>query len=87
MIARTLEYIVYSRFLASIAMQIKWYLQPTYLNISGIAALGATALYGLRNERREMLYNLDYSVLVFFAAMFVFTAALWTSGLIPDIMS
>ena len=49
--------------------------------------LGAIALYGLSNERREMLYNLDYSVLVFFAAMFVFTAALWTSGLIPDIMS
>ena len=33
------------------------------------------------------MYNIDYSVLVFFAAMFVFTAALWTSGLIPDIMS
>jgi Na+/H+ antiporter NhaD/arsenite permease-like protein len=58
-----------------------------YLNISGIAALGAIALYALSNERREMLYNVDYSVLVFFAAMFVFTAALWTSGLIPAIMS
>jgi Na+/H+ antiporter NhaD/arsenite permease-like protein len=33
------------------------------------------------------LYNVDYSVLVFFAAMFVFTAALWTSGLIPAIIS
>jgi Na+/H+ antiporter NhaD/arsenite permease-like protein len=50
--------------------------------------LGAIALYTLsNNERREILYNVDYSVLVFFAAMFVFTAALWISGLIPDIMS
>jgi Na+/H+ antiporter NhaD/arsenite permease-like protein len=59
----------------------------TYYNISVIAALGAIALYALSNERRELLYNVDYSVLVFFAAMFVFTAALWTSGLIPEIMS
>ncbi|HEY7081751.1 MAG TPA: SLC13 family permease [Nitrososphaeraceae archaeon] len=58
-----------------------------YFNISVIAALGAIALYALSNERRELLYNVDYSVLVFFAAMFVFTAALWTSGLIPEIMS
>jgi Na+/H+ antiporter NhaD/arsenite permease-like protein len=59
----------------------------TYFNISVIAALGAIALYALSNERREILYDVDYSVLVFFAAMFVFTAALWTSGLIPEIMS
>jgi len=59
----------------------------TYFNISVIAALGAIALYALSNERRELLYSVDYSVLVFFAAMFVFTAALWTSGLIPAIMS
>ncbi|MGA9843240.1 MAG: SLC13 family permease, partial [Nitrososphaeraceae archaeon] len=58
-----------------------------YFNISVIAAFGAIALYALSNERRELLYNVDYSVLVFFAAMFVFTAALWTSGLIPEIMS
>ena len=58
-----------------------------YFNISIIAALGAIALYALSNERRELLYNVDYSVLVFFATMFVFTAALWTSGLIPEIMS
>jgi Na+/H+ antiporter NhaD/arsenite permease-like protein len=58
-----------------------------YFSISVIAAFGAIALYALSNERRELLYNVDYSVLVFFTAMFVFTAALWTSGLIPDIMS
>ncbi len=66
---------------------LQFLLHTTYVNISVIAALGAIALYALSNERRELLYNVDYSVFIFFAAMFVFTAALWTSGLIPDIMS
>ena len=66
---------------------LQFLLHTTYVNISVIAALGAIALYALSNERRELLYNVDYSVFMFFAAMFVFTAPLWTSGLIPDIMS
>ncbi|MRN68810.1 MAG: citrate transporter [Nitrosopumilales archaeon] len=57
-----------------------------YFSISVIAVLGATALYAFSRERRELMYNVNYSVLVFFAAMFVFTSALWTSGLIPEIM-
>jgi Na+/H+ antiporter NhaD/arsenite permease-like protein len=57
-----------------------------YFSISVIAVLGATALYAFSRERRELMYNVNYSVLVFFAAMFVFTSALWISGLIPEIM-
>ena len=57
-----------------------------YFSISVIAVLGATALYAFSRERRELMYNVNYSVLVCFAAMFVFTSALWTSGLIPEIM-
>ena len=57
-----------------------------YFSISVIAVLGATALYAFSRERRELMYNVNYPVLVFFAAMFVFTSALWTSGLIPEIM-
>ena len=57
-----------------------------YFSISVIAVLGATALYAFSTERRKLMYNVNYSVLVFFAAMFVFTSALWTSGLIPEIM-
>jgi Na+/H+ antiporter NhaD/arsenite permease-like protein len=41
----------------------------------------------LSKERREILYSVDYSVLVFFAAMFVFTYGLWSSGVISMIMS
>ncbi len=56
-------------------------------SLSTIAMLGATALYALCKERREILTSVDYSVLVFFAAMFVFTSALWSSGIISQIMS
>ena len=31
--------------------------------------------------------NVDYSVLIFFAAMFVFTSGLWSSGLVYVIIS
>jgi Na+/H+ antiporter NhaD/arsenite permease-like protein len=52
------------------------------LSLSVIAMLGATALYALSSERRNILVSVDYSVLVFFAAMFVFTYGLWSSGII-----
>lgn len=66
---------------------LQFLLHVVYFSISIIAVLGATALYAFSKERRELLYNVNYSVLVFFAAMFVFTYALWTSGLIPEIMT
>jgi Na+/H+ antiporter NhaD/arsenite permease-like protein len=57
------------------------------LSLSIIAMLGATALYALSKERRGILISVDYSVLVFFAAMFVFTYGLWSSGIISLILS
>jgi Na+/H+ antiporter NhaD/arsenite permease-like protein len=59
----------------------------TNLSLSIIAMLGATALYALSKERREILVSVDYSVLVFFAAMFVFTYGLWSSGIISLLLS
>ncbi len=56
-------------------------------SLSTIAMLGATALYALSKERREILASVDYSVLIFFAAMFVYTYALWSSGIISQIIS
>jgi Na+/H+ antiporter NhaD/arsenite permease-like protein len=66
---------------------LQFLLHVVYFSISVIAVLGATTLYASSSERRELLYNVNYSVLVFFAAMFVFTSSLWTSGLISDIMT
>ncbi len=59
----------------------------TNFSLSITAILGATALYALSKERREILASVDYSVLVFFAAMFVFTSAMWSSGIISQIIS
>jgi Na+/H+ antiporter NhaD/arsenite permease-like protein len=57
------------------------------LSLSIIVMLGATVLYALSKERKEILISVDYSVLVFFAAMFVFTYGLWSSGIISLILS
>jgi Na+/H+ antiporter NhaD/arsenite permease-like protein len=56
-------------------------------SISVITITGATMLYTISKERTELIKSIDYSVLIFFAAMFVFTAGLWTSGLISEILS
>jgi len=58
------------------------------IRLSVIALLGAAALYLINGGNRiDILKNVDYSVLVFFAAMFVVTSALWSSGVISTIMS
>lgn len=58
------------------------------IGLSVIALLGAGALYLLSGkDRKDIFKNIDYSVLVFFAALFVVTSALWSSGAISTIMS
>lgn len=59
----------------------------TILSLSVIAMLGATSLYALSKERRQILISVDYSVLIFFAAMFVFTSGLLSSGIISLVIS
>lgn len=56
------------------------------INISFIALGGAVVLYALSKERREIIQNVNYPVLVFFATMFVVMAAVWSSGIIPTMM-
>ncbi len=56
-------------------------------SLSVIAMLGAATLYALSSERREILASVNYSVLVYFAAMFVFTSALWSSGIVSQMIS
>lgn len=55
------------------------------LSLSVVAMLGAAALYALSNERTQILKSVDYSVLVFFAAMFVVTTSMWSSGAVSII--
>ncbi len=63
------------------------FLHIANVGLSVIALLGAAALYLVSSERKDILRRVDYSVLVFFAAMFVVTSALWSSGAISMIMS
>lgn len=55
------------------------------LGLSAVAMLGASALYALSRDRTQILKSVDYSVLVFFAGMFVVTSAMWSSGAISVI--
>ncbi len=58
------------------------------ISMSIIALSGAAALYIFNNGNRiYILRNIDYSVLAFFAAMFIVTSSLWSSGVISMIMS
>lgn len=54
--------------------------------ISFVAMAGAIVLYAVSSQRREIIKKVDYTVLVFFVAMFVVTAALWDSGAISLFM-
>jgi Na+/H+ antiporter NhaD/arsenite permease-like protein len=64
------------------------FLHIANIGLSVIALLGAAALYLLNSrDRKDILRRVDYSVLVFFAAMFVVTSALWSSGAISMITS
>lgn len=62
------------------------FLHVITIHISIIAMAGAAILYAISGERREIMKSVDYSVLVFFAAMFVVTSALWSSGAISLFM-
>ncbi len=73
-------------FVLSEIMQFIFHLSNNF-SLSIIAMLGATSLYTISKEHKEILASVDFSVLVFFAAMFVFTSALWSSGVISQMIS
>lgn len=62
------------------------FLKIADISLSLVALIGAAVLYTISSDRKEIMQNVNYPVLVFFAAMFVVTAAVWSSGAIPMIM-
>lgn len=52
------------------------------LNLSVIAIFGATIIYAFSSRRQEIVKKVDYTILIFFAAMFIVTQAMWSSGAI-----
>lgn len=57
-----------------------------YIDIGIISLVGALVLYIVSRDRISILKGVNYSVIVFIC-MFIFTAGLWTSGLIPGLMN
>lgn len=64
------------------ASEILSFLHIFDLRISLVSLIGAMTLYAISNRRLEILKSVNYPILIFFAAMFVLTSALWSSGTI-----
>jgi len=56
------------------------FLNIANFSLSAVAMLGAAVLYALSDQRREIIKSVDYSVLIFFGAMFIVMSAMWSSG-------
>jgi Na+/H+ antiporter NhaD/arsenite permease-like protein len=70
-----------------IVSEVLQFLKIIDFNLSIVALLGATALYALSRDRIHIMKSVDYSVLIFFGAMFVVTSALWSSGAVSMIIT
>ncbi len=54
--------------------------------LSGIALAAALPIVVLSPRRRELLRDIDWKTLVFFAAMFVLTSSVWQTGYIQGLL-
>lgn len=63
-----------------VVSEVLMFLGIAHISLGGIAMLGAAALYALTSHRMVILKSVNYSVLIFFAAMFVVMYAMWSSG-------
>lgn len=78
--ARLAIYITVATLAGFVVSEVLHMLGVADLGLAVVAMLGAAALYSLSTERAQILKSVDYSVLVFFGAMFVVTSAMWSSG-------
>lgn len=54
----------------------------TAINFSHIAIFGGTALLLISKKKRQIIHGINWKILVFFVAMFVFMQGLWNAGII-----
>ncbi|SYZ74716.1 Na+/H+ antiporter NhaD-like permease [Candidatus Zixiibacteriota bacterium] len=57
-----------------------------YFHLTYIALAGAVPLLLLSKKRIELLRSIDWTTLIFFAAMFVLMAAVWDSGFFQSLL-
>jgi Na+/H+ antiporter NhaD/arsenite permease-like protein len=79
--------ILIGTFAGFILSEILHFLKIADIGIGLITLLGGLILYVVSNERKKILQSIDYSILIFFIAMFVVISALWYSGAVSKIMS
>lgn len=70
-----------------IVSEVLHFLKVVDFNLSVVALLGATVLYAFSKDRIQIMKNVDYSVLIFFGAMFVVTSSMWSSGAVSIIIT
>jgi Na+/H+ antiporter NhaD/arsenite permease-like protein len=58
---------------------------PHISYLGAIAFLASVPLYFLAEERRELLYSLDWSTIVFFISMFIVMEGLWHSQIFSNV--
>jgi Na+/H+ antiporter NhaD/arsenite permease-like protein len=61
--------------------------QPFDLKLTYIAVLSAFPILLLSKRRKEVLKNLDWHTLVFFASMFILMESVWSSGFFQNIIN
>jgi Na+/H+ antiporter NhaD/arsenite permease-like protein len=87
-LAKTSSIILLLTIAGFIISELLHFLHVSNIGLSVVTLLGAGAQYLLNSrDAKDILRGIDYSVLVFFAAMFIVTSALWSSGAISMIMS
>lgn len=86
------EELIEDKFLAYLSFAIFSFMIPMFfiteiyhidnLTPVSIAVIGATIIYVFSEERREIIRRIDWSTLVFFVSLFVFTEGIMQSGLL-----
>lgn len=91
------EELIQDKFLAYLSAAVFAFMLPMFFitevyNIDNltpvsIAVIGSTVIYALSDKRREIIRRVDWSTLVFFVSLFVFTEGIMESGLLGVLSS
>ena len=59
----------------------------TELNFGTVALLGSAILYTFSSRRREIIRGINWSIVLFFIAMFIVMQSIWNAGLVTRLAS
>lgn len=79
--------ILFATLAGFLVSEVLLFLDIAHLSLSAVAMMGAAALYALSGSRVEILKSVNFSVLVFFAGMFIVMTSMWSSGAVSLLFS